>query len=167
MMRISAIAVLLLLSGVARAADTPSPAAPASTPPAEPKAPAASAPVSSIMLWPADLAAIQKAINDHEHPPAAEIEALAHAAAAVESLRPRKPNIYVSAVLDFGDGHWTVWANGLRITPNRQSPLFRIVGVHGDAVDIFVPGEGGGRFVLRPYQTWLSRRQDVVEGIVP
>jgi hypothetical protein len=123
------------------------------------------------MFWPEDVDAINKAIQDHEHPPAADLAAQARTDAAKsvadEAARPRKPNVYVSAVLDFGGGNWTVWANGLRITPDKQSPLFRVVSVHGDAVEIVVPGEGGGRFRLQPYQTWRSRQKDVIEGIEP
>ncbi len=81
--------------------------------------------------------------------------------------KPRLPNVYVSAILDFGDGNWTVWANGLRVTPDHQSPLFRVSSVRNNAAEIVVPGEDGGRFVLQPYQTWRSRQKDVVEGIVP
>ncbi len=123
------------------------------------------------MLWSEDVKAIRQAIEEHDHPPATDLaqKAVTDAAnaAATEAARPRRPNVYVQAVLDFGGGSWTVWANGIRITQNQQSPLFRVVGVRGDVVDIVVPGDGGGRFQLRPYQTWRSRQQDIVEGIVP
>jgi hypothetical protein len=163
------------------AAATPAAAAPADATPA-PSGDAATAdeppsqtyvakPYPSVFLWPDEISAIQKAIDEHDHPPASELAAKAHAEAqlqaAQEAARPRLPNIYVSAVLDFGGGNWTVWANGLRVTPNSQSPLFRVVSVRGNAVDIFVPGQDGGRFVLQPYQTWRSRQKDIVEGIYP
>ena len=128
-------------------------------------------PYPSLFLWPDEVAAINHAIEDRDHPPAGEIAAKAHEeaqkAAATDASKPHLPNVYVSAILDFGDGNWTVWANGLRVTPNSQSPLFHIVAVRGNSVDIMVPGDGGGRFVLQPYQTWRSRQKDVVEGIYP
>jgi hypothetical protein len=125
------------------------------------------------MLWPDDAKAIEKAIWDHDHPPAVTTAAkggsgqTAGGGAAAQEGKPRRPNVYVSAILDMGGGNWTVWANGLRVTPDKQSPLFHVVAVHGDSVDIVVPGEGGGSFRLQPYQTWRSHEQDVVEGIVP
>ena len=88
-------------------------------------------------------------------------------AGAAETVVARHPNIYVSAVLDLGGGRWTVWANGMRITPDSQSPLFSVVGVKDNAVDIFVPGDDGGRFRLHPYETWRARQRDVVPGIAP
>ncbi len=128
-------------------------------------------PFPALFFWPDETASIAKAIEEHDHPPASELaakaQALAAEQAAMDILRPRLPNVYVSAILDFGNGDWTVWANGLRVTPNSQSPLFRIVAVRGNSVDIVVPGDDGGRFVLQPYQTWRSRQKDVVEGIVP
>lgn len=104
---------------------------------------------------------------DHDHPSADQLAAQALSATVVEAKRPRIPNIYVSAVLDFGAGDWTVWANGLRVTPDQQSPLFKVVAVHGNTVEISVTSDGGRRIALQPYQTWRSRQRDVVEGIVP
>lgn len=128
-------------------------------------------PYPSLFFWPDETASLAKAVEDHDHPPASELAAkalaMAEQRAVLEETRPRLPNVYVSAILDFGNGDWTVWANGLRVTPTSQSPLFRVVAVRGNSVDIVVPGNDGGRFMLQPYQTWRSRQKDVVEGIFP
>ncbi len=162
----------LLVAGVvavvpARAADsvvTPD-IGTAKPPPGAPPA------MNSVMFTPAELAQIAKAVEDHLHPRAVEIAKASAAAASLAAqtaiAKPHVPNIYVSAVLDFGGGDWTVWANGLKVTPGRQSPLFRVTSVSGNSVDIEVPSEAGLRVRLQPNQTWRSREHDVVEGIVP
>jgi len=128
-------------------------------------------PVTSLMFTPDEVQAINKAIADHLHPPAEMVEAKAQAVAAeaavAEARKPRVPNIYVSAVVDFGGGDWTVWANGLKVTPDRQPPLFRVVAVDGNTVDIVPRSAPGTHVHLHPYQTWRSRQGDVVEGIIP
>ena len=78
-----------------------------------------------------------------------------------------QPNVTVSAVMDLGDGNWTVWANGYRIRPGHQAPGFTVVGVKNDMVDIVVPGEQEARLRLKPNQTWRARHHDVVEGLAP
>lgn len=170
-----------LLAGVAWAADPVAPPAPAPGQPAAAKAadeqaaattPAENAkPPFSVMFSAEDMKAINQAFGDHARPSAREASPQAQAAqvlsAVVEAKRSRGPNIYVSAVLDFGGGNWTVWANGLRVTPDQQPPLFRVLSVHGDTVEIAVAGESETRIVLQPYQTWRSSQRDVVEGIVP
>lgn len=78
-----------------------------------------------------------------------------------------QPNVTVSAVMDFGDGNWTVWANGYRIRPGHQAPGFTVVGVKNDVVDIVVPGEQETRLRLKANQTWRARHRDVIEGLAP
>jgi hypothetical protein len=184
---IAAICSIMLACGAIGAhgarAQSPAPAAATQThvatepaqSPRPPAAPQAATPehklFPSIMFWPDEVAAIEKAIEEHEHPPVAVQQAKADAraaqAAAEEGRRPRMPNVYVSAILDFGDGNWAVWANGLRVTPTSQSPLFHVNAVRGNAVDIVVPGANGAHFQLQPNQTWRSRQRDIVEGIYP
>lgn len=161
-------------TAIAPASTAPNAQAPAVAADAQPAADAAKSPKPPyplLFLWPEESAAIDQAISERDHPPATEVRAKAQAqeeaAAAAYNSGPHLPNVYVSAILDFGDGDWTVWANGLRVTPAQQSPLFHIVAVRGNAVDIVVPGAEGGRFVLQPFQTWRSRQKDVVEGIFP
>jgi hypothetical protein len=129
------------------------------------------APIPSLMFTDVQVKQIQRAIAAHE----AQIANVNNAgneniaADAADAVGPggEMPNIYVSAVLDLGGGRWTVWANGLRITPTHQPPLFSVAAVSGDSVEIVVPGDSGGRFRLRPFQTWVSSKRDVVDGIVP
>lgn len=83
------------------------------------------------------------------------------------TVRPTASNIFVSGLVDLGDGQWTVWANGYRISPEHQAPGFRVVSVRKDEVEIVVDGESPARFHLHPYQTWRVGQRDIVEGIVP
>lgn len=75
-----------------------------------------------------------------------------------------QPNVSVSAVMDFGNGDWTVWANGYRIRPGHQAPGFTVVAVKDDLVDIVIPGDQEARVRLKSNQTWRARHRDVVEG---
>jgi hypothetical protein len=117
----------------------------------------------SLMFTAPEMAKILGAINDVNKPRSA-----AQAPAVPgQPAKPALPNIYVSAVADYGSGRWTVWANGLRIAPGRKAPGFRIVAVRDDRVEILVDGDPPERVVLRPHQTWLSASDDIVEGIIP
>ncbi len=115
---------------------------------------------TSLLFTPAESAAIGKALSEVGRPQLA-------APTSTEPNRPVIPNIYLSAIAEFGPGHWTVWANGYRIAPGHQPPGFEIVAVHDDRVDIAVASDPPARFSLQPHQTWLSRSNSVVEGIFP
>lgn len=117
----------------------------------------------SLMFTAQDMAKIVGAINDGSKPRSAIQAPVAPGQPAKAVL----PNIYVSAVADYGSGRWTVWANGLRIAPGREAPGFKIVAVRDDRVEIMVDGDPPERVVLRPHQTWLSASDDIVEGIIP
>ena len=181
-MKSVATAILLFLSiGVARAAD-PEGAQKAWVAPPAPQVnqPGAGAifvpPSGSLLFSDIDADSIQRAIAAFERMsnlPVAEIEqsqsqAQAEASPGVRGVRPSGvPNVYVSAVMDFGEGQWVVWANGYRISPEHQAPEFSVVSVKKNSVEVFVPGDQPARFHLHPYQTWRSRHHDIVEGILP
>jgi len=80
---------------------------------------------------------------------------------------PALPNVFVSALASYGEGRWTVWANGYRVTPGHQPPDFTVISVNDDKAEIAVGGSTPAHFMLHPYQTWRSRSNDIVEGIVP
>ncbi len=125
--------------------------------------PPATPPAAKSLLFPeADAAALAKAIADYNRMKNTGVVAEESAAPP-----PDVPNIYVSGLAYYGDGAWTVWANGYRIVPGRQAPDFSVVSVSEDAAEITVGGSKPARFVLHPYQTWLARSNDIVEGIVP
>jgi hypothetical protein len=119
------------------------------------------------MFFDSDVAAIESARQGG--PPPAIAEAAPSEAPEAEGLplMSRLPNVYVSAVVDVGDGRWTVWANGYRITPGHQPPRFNVLSVADGTVEIAVPGDDPARFRLHANQTWRSRQRDIVEGIVP
>ncbi|HIJ63640.1 MAG TPA: hypothetical protein HPQ04_13175 [Rhodospirillaceae bacterium] len=100
------------------------------------------------------------------NPSAADSEAPS-AAGTEETPLSTQPNVTVSAVMDFGNGDWTVWANGYRIRPGHQAPGFTVIAVRHDVVDILVPGEQEAHLRLKANQTWRSRHRDIVEGLAP
>ena len=114
----------------------------------------------SLLFNPSETAAVARALADFERMNVT-------GQTVEETPASHVPNVYVSAIVDFGEGRWTVWANGYRISPNHQTPLFTIVSVSGDAAEIELSGEKHERIQLRPYQTWLSRSNNIVEGIFP
>lgn len=116
---------------------------------------------NSILFSGAEEIAVKKAILDYER--------MKVTGSSVEEAvaTPDIPNIFVSALAYYGEGQWTVWANGYRVTPQRQPPGFTVVEVDENKAEIAVGGAKPARFFLRPYQTWRSRTNDVVEGIIP
>ena len=125
---------------------------------------------STIDAIKADIAAIEKAMADYQRQlqaPTMVQQLPDRAEPAARQPVTRQPNVYVSAILDFQDGRWTVWANGYRITAQAQAPDFTVVRVKENAADIVVPGADGAKFRLYPYQTWVASHHDIVEGIFP
>jgi hypothetical protein len=128
--------------------------------------PAERPPERSLLLDGPEVAAIRKALAVAAATAAA---AASGQAGEVQIVVPKEPpfNIYVSAILDPGDGRWTVWANGYRIDPKHQPTGFRVLAVHDNAVEIVAEGDEPIRLQLRPFQTWRAHQRDIVEGIVP
>jgi len=120
------------------------------------------APSKSLLFSPEEAAEVSKAIADYER-----LETTGQKSEDIVAPPPSVPNIYVTAIADYGDGLWTVWANGYRISPNRQPPGFTVTGVSQDRAEISVPGEQPIRLSLRVAQTWRARSKDIVEGIFP
>jgi len=116
---------------------------------------------NSILFNDADEFALKRAILDYER--------MRVTGSSVEEAvaTPDSPNIFVSALAYYGEGQWTVWANGYRVTPGHQAPGFTVVAVSEETAEIAVGGGKPAHFALRPYQTWRSRTNDVVEGIFP
>jgi hypothetical protein len=118
-------------------------------------------PFDSILFSDDEAIAVKKAILDFER--------MKVTGSTVEEVTAvsEVPNIFVSAVADYGEGKWTVWANGYRVTPQRQPTGFTVVSVSGESAEILVGGSSPAHVTLRPYQTWRARTNDVVEGIIP
>jgi hypothetical protein len=119
----------------------------------------------SLMFTPDEVNAIRKALVPQPVEEASQGGGGTDATAA--KGKAKSPNIYVSAILDLGEGQWTVWANGQRITQDRQLPQFRILSVKQNAVEIVLPVDPPTKFSLHPYQTWRVDHHDIVEGIFP
>jgi len=135
--------------------------APVRLPAAEP--PQGGVPSSkSFMFNSQEAGELAKALADFER-----MKSTGNAVEETAAPPPDVPNIYVSALAYYGEGQWTVWANGYRIVPGKQAPNFSVVSVNEDRAEIAVGGTKPARFMLHPYQTWRARYNDIVEGIVP
>ncbi len=136
---------------------------------AEPEAHQPSPPQTSrsLMFSDAEVDAVAKALAALEKVRETGIAAEADQAPAEQPQKSRVPNIYVSAILDLGDGNWTVWANGYRINARQQAPEFKVVAVKDNLAEIVVDGDQPARFRLHADQTWRSAHHDIVEGIFP
>jgi hypothetical protein len=145
----------LLLSGLAAIAGQAQTPAPDAAPPHTRR--------TSLLFDTAEAESMQKALSEVGKPRAP----VAPDPADQADTAPAIPNVYLSAVAQFGPGQWTVWVNGYRIVPGRQAPGFQVLSVRDDQVEIAVTGDPPARFVLRPNQTWLAQSDAIVEGIVP
>ncbi len=152
---------LLLLNGIGTSeAQQPSPP-PLSAPSQSDEAP----PERSLLFGPDEVTAVRKAIaalTGASAPEGGQVNS-----DVAEAAKLVAPNIFLSAVVDLGNGQWTVWANGYRINPGHQPPGFRVISVKENTVEIIAEGEQIARFRLHPYQTWRAAQHDIVEGIVP
>jgi hypothetical protein len=155
---VAAVLLLLIALGPTRAQQLPAP-----TPSGDASSVSQSEP--SLLFTANEVAAVRRAIAALK---GVGTEEAAQAKGALNAApKPKESNIFLSALVDFGDGQWTVWANGYRISPGHQPPGFRVVAVKENTVEIVTEGEQPARFQLRPYQTWRAAHHDIVEGIVP
>ena len=115
-----------------------------------------------LLFSPEETASLEKAVADYER-----LETTGQKSEEAAAPPSATPNIFVTAIADYGEGQWTVWANGYKISPGRQPPDFSVLGVKTDQAEIMVPGEQPVRFTLHSYQTWRARSKDIVEGIFP
>jgi hypothetical protein len=115
----------------------------------------------SLLFGPDEVAAVRRALA------AQNSTAVPEASTVPEEMKATVSNIFVSGLVNSGDGQWTVWANGYRISSDHQPPSFRVVSVKENDVEIVTGGEQPVRFHLRPYQTWRAAQHDIVDGIVP
>ena len=127
----------------------------------------------SLLFTDAEMIAVEKGLaafdrlSGNASSAAADSETTPGAAGPEELPVSTQSNVTVSAVMDFGNGDWTVWANGYRIRPGHQAPGFTVVAVRHDVVDILVPGEQEAHLRLKANQTWRARHRDIVEGLAP
>ncbi len=121
-------------------------------------------PAPSLMFTPAEVAAIRRALSHIPLNPVSSVQA--GAGSGPPAVRTQS-NIFVSGVGDSGDGQWTVWANGYRISPDHQAPDFTVVSVRDETVEIVVTGQQPAHFRLHPHQTWRAEHHDIIEGIFP
>lgn len=75
-------------------------------------------------------------------------------------------SLYLSTIVYAGPDDWTVWINGVPITPQQEFPAFKVTEISPRYVDLLVPLSAQGMRPVRlgPNQTFLAKLGVVVEG---
>lgn len=75
-------------------------------------------------------------------------------------------SLYLSTIVYAGPNDWTVWINGVPITPQQEFPAFKVTEISPRYVDLLVPLSAQGMRPVRlgPNQTFLAKLGVVVEG---
>ncbi|MGE3474405.1 MAG: hypothetical protein AB7H70_01225 [Rhodospirillaceae bacterium] len=74
--------------------------------------------------------------------------------------------LYLSTILYYGPGEWTIWINGVAIGPQQELKSFEVTEISPDHVDLLVPLSAQGMRPVRlsPNQTFVTKSGAVVEG---
>ncbi|NKB44854.1 MAG: hypothetical protein GKS03_11315 [Alphaproteobacteria bacterium] len=75
-------------------------------------------------------------------------------------------NLFLSSILYFSPKEWTIWINGLPISPNQEVDSFEVVGINSAHVEMIVPLSATGMRPVRlePNQTFISQTGVILEG---
>ena len=83
-------------------------------------------------------------------------------------VRPVGPaTLYLSAIVYIGPETWTIWLNGVRVTPDMRIGGIDIVSVGRDAVRLkmrVLTNRPPVSVRLRPNQTFVTATREVIEG---
>ncbi len=139
-------------------------------------------PPPSLLLSDADLQAIMEALyGGDEEEEVEEVVVIEPEPVAVEpailetvpppirtKVRPVGPaTLYLSAIVYIGPGAWTIWLNGVRITPDMRIGGIDILSVGRDAVRLEMrvfTNRPPVSVRLRPNQTFVTATREVIEG---
>ena len=77
-----------------------------------------------------------------------------------------KATLYLSTILYYGPKSWTIWINGVPISPGQEFQSFQITDIKPDYVELTVPLSALGMrpVKLSPNQTLIVASGTVVEG---
>jgi hypothetical protein len=80
-----------------------------------------------------------------------------------------RPNVYLSALVYHGEKDWSAWINGVRFRPGTADKGIRPIKATARWVEMDVDTEAGPtiRVRLAPNQTYVTKTDKVVDGIVP
>lgn len=86
--------------------------------------------------------------------------------ATAEPLLPharpgRGAGLYLGALLYYGEGRWTLWLDGVKITPQTAPASPRILAVTPESVTLRVDDQ---TVTLRPHQRYDQASQSIEEG---
>ena len=68
---------------------------------------------------------------------------------------------YLGALLYYGEGRWTLWLDGMKITPQTAPASPKILAVTPESVTLQVDGR---TVTLRPHQRYDQSSQSIEEG---
>ncbi len=74
--------------------------------------------------------------------------------------------LYLSTIMYYGPGDWTIWVNGVPISPGQDFQSFQIGQISPRYVELMVPLSAMGMRPVRlsPNQTFVVKTGAVVEG---
>lgn len=74
--------------------------------------------------------------------------------------------LYLSTILYYSPEEWTIWINGVPISPKQELRSFEVTEISPDHVDLLVPLSAQGMRPVRlsPNQTFVTKSGAVVEG---
>ena len=75
-------------------------------------------------------------------------------------------NLYLSTILYSGPKDWTIWVNGVPISPNQDFQSFQVTSITPNSVELLVPLSAAGMrpVKLGPNQTFIAKTGTVIEG---
>jgi hypothetical protein len=75
-------------------------------------------------------------------------------------------SLYLSTIIYYGPKDWTIWVNGVPISPDQDFQSFTVADIGPDFVELLVPlsAQGMAPVKLSPNQTFVVRSGAVVEG---
>jgi hypothetical protein len=75
-------------------------------------------------------------------------------------------SLYLSTILYFSPTDWTIWVNGVPISPDQEFQAFKVTQIGPDHVELLVPFSAQGMRPVRlgPNQTFVTKSGVVIEG---
>lgn len=75
-------------------------------------------------------------------------------------------DLYLSTILYSSPKDWTIWVNGVAISPNQDFQTFQVTSITPTYVELLVPLSAQGMRPVRlgPNQTFIAKTGDVIEG---
>jgi hypothetical protein len=78
-------------------------------------------------------------------------------------------NLYVSAIVYEGNNNWSAWINNLKVMPNFDDPVVKVISITQDNIELFIKGgtvANDRRVRLKSNQTYVPTKGKIYEGII-